>query len=67
VKAFAACMLEIDGMSETDKMFKFINGLVSWAQREMMRQRYETLSAIMAAAERLVDYQVDRAPFRENN
>jgi len=66
VKAFAECMLEIDGMSETEKMFKFINGLVSWAQREMMRQRYETLSATMAAAERLVDYQVDRAPFREN-
>ncbi|KAK9668112.1 hypothetical protein RND81_13G036000 [Saponaria officinalis] len=60
VKAFSACMLEIKDMSEDDRVFQFIDGLKDWAQVEIMRDRHATVSAAMAAAERLVDYRDER-------
>ncbi|KAK9704701.1 hypothetical protein RND81_07G005700 [Saponaria officinalis] len=60
VKAFSACMLEIKDMSEDDRMFQFVEGLKDWAQVEIMRDRHATVSAAMAAAERLVDYRDER-------
>ncbi|KAK9692243.1 hypothetical protein RND81_09G251100 [Saponaria officinalis] len=60
VKAFSACMLEIKDMSEDDRVFQFIDGLKDWAQVEIMRDRHTTVSAAMAAAERLVDYRDKR-------
>ncbi|KAK9699469.1 hypothetical protein RND81_08G175700 [Saponaria officinalis] len=60
VKVFSACMLEIKDMSEDDRVFQFIDGLKDWAQVEIMRDRHMTVSAAMAAAERLVDYRDER-------
>ncbi|KAK9757793.1 hypothetical protein RND81_01G186200 [Saponaria officinalis] len=60
VKAFSACMLEIKEMSEDDRVFQFIDGLKDWTQVEIMRDRHATVSAAMAAAERLVDYRHER-------
>ncbi|XP_074306255.1 uncharacterized protein LOC141641327 [Silene latifolia] len=60
VKAYSACMLEIADMTEKDRVFQFIDGLKEWAQREIMRQRPESLATAMTAAERLVDYYTER-------
>ena len=62
VNAFATCMLDIDDMSEPDKMFAFLDGLKEWAQREVNRQRHVTLTSMMTAAERIVDYVSEREP-----
>ncbi|XP_074315007.1 uncharacterized protein LOC141651185 [Silene latifolia] len=60
VKAYSTCMLEINDMTEKDRVFQFVDGLTEWAQREIMRQRPESLSAAMTVAERLVDYYSER-------
>ena len=55
VKEFMPLLLDIDGMSEEDKLFAFVSGLKPWAQTELRRQRIEDLSTAIAAAEALVD------------
>ncbi|XP_021773341.1 uncharacterized protein LOC110737294 [Chenopodium quinoa] len=60
VKEFSACMLEIHNMSEEDRLFNFVRGLKEWAQREIRRQKIDTLSGAIAAAERLMDYSSEK-------
>ncbi|KAL2898903.1 Transposon Ty3-I Gag-Pol polyprotein [Bienertia sinuspersici] len=56
VKQFMSLMLDIDGMSEQDKLYAFIAGLKPWAQTELRRQKVEDLTSAIAAAEALVDW-----------
>ncbi|GMI94553.1 hypothetical protein HRI_003124600 [Hibiscus trionum] len=56
VREFAALLLDIRDMSEKDKMFAFLEGLKQWARTEVMRHRPEDITAAMAAAKRLTDY-----------
>lgn len=56
VKEFMSLMLDIDGMSEKDKLFSFISGLKPWAQTELRRSKAEDLTTAIAAAEALVDW-----------
>lgn len=56
VKEYSACMLEIHDMSEKDGLFNFVWGLKDWAQREIWRQKIDTLSGAIAVAERSMDY-----------
>ncbi|KAL2921171.1 Nuclear receptor-interacting protein 3 [Bienertia sinuspersici] len=49
-------MLDIDGMSEQDKLYAFIAGLKPWAQTELRRQKVEDLTSAIIAAEALVDW-----------
>ncbi|KAL2934440.1 Activity-regulated cytoskeleton associated protein 1, partial [Bienertia sinuspersici] len=56
VKQFMSLMLDIDGMSEQDKLYTFIAGLKPWAQTELRRQKVEDLTSAIAAAEALVDW-----------
>ncbi|XP_021775623.1 uncharacterized protein LOC110739487 [Chenopodium quinoa] len=65
VKEYSACMLEIYDMSEKDRLFNFVRGLKDWAQREIWRQKIDTLSGAIAAAERLMDYSSDKAPIQK--
>ena len=60
VKEYFACMLEIHDMFEKDRLFNFVRGLKDWAQREIWRQKIDTLSGAIAAAERLMDYSSDK-------
>ncbi|KAL0449322.1 UNVERIFIED_CONTAM: hypothetical protein Slati_1488600 [Sesamum latifolium] len=56
VKSFSALMLDIQDMSEKDKLFTFMEGLKPWAPLELQRQRVTDLGSAMAAAERLTDF-----------
>lgn len=62
VKEFSSLMLDIREMSDEDKLFNFMAGLQPWAQAELRRQAVQNLPAAIAAADRLVDYQVVGAP-----
>ena len=61
VREYTACMLEINDMSEKDRLFNFVRGLKDWAQREIWRQKIDTLAGAIAAAERLMDYASDKS------
>ena len=56
VVAFSSLMLEIENMSEADKLFNFMSGLQPWAQSELRRQSVKDLPGALAAAEGLVDF-----------
>lgn len=56
VKEFMSLMLDIDGMSEKEKLFAFISGLKPWAQTELRRSKAEDLTTAIAAAEALIDW-----------
>ncbi|XP_021753565.1 uncharacterized protein LOC110718935 [Chenopodium quinoa] len=62
VKEYCVCMLEIQDMSEKDRLFNFVRGLKDWAQREIWRQKIDTLAGAIAAAEKLMDYSPDKGP-----
>ncbi len=59
VKKFASIMLDIQDMSEKDKIFSFLEGLKPWARQELQRQGVQDLASAQAAAERLTDYAED--------
>lgn len=61
VKQFSSLMLEIQNMSEEDRLFNFQSGLQSWAQLELRRQCIKDLPSAMAAAEALVDFRKGEA------
>ncbi|XP_021721483.1 uncharacterized protein LOC110689045 [Chenopodium quinoa] len=65
VKEYSACMLEIHDMSEKDRLFNFVRGPKDWAQREIWRQKTDTLSGAIAATERLMDYSSERVPYQK--
>ncbi|CAH9116738.1 unnamed protein product [Cuscuta epithymum] len=56
VKAFSSLMLDIENMTEEDRLFNFVSGLQPWAQTELRRQAVKDLPSAMAAAEGLMDY-----------
>ena len=49
-------MLDIQDMSENDKLFSFLDGLKPWAQQELHRRNVTDLVGAIAAAERLTDF-----------
>jgi hypothetical protein len=63
VKSFSSLILDIENMSEEDRLFNFMSGLQPWAQAELRRQNVKDLSSAIAAADNLVDY---KAPTRES-
>lgn len=67
VREFSACMLDIKDMTEKDRMYKFIFGLKDWAQRELLRQKLDTLSSAVSAAERLMDFSIGREKTTDRN
>ncbi|KAL5775969.1 hypothetical protein ACOSP7_013526 [Xanthoceras sorbifolium] len=58
VKEFSSLMLDIQNMSEEDKLFNFMSGLQTWAQAELRRQGVKDIPTAMAAAEGLVDFRI---------
>ncbi|CAL9078870.1 unnamed protein product, partial [Musa textilis] len=62
VKQFSALMLDIQDMSEKDKLFSFLDGLKPWAQQELHRQNITDLVGVIAAVERLTDFASSEDP-----
>ena len=62
VKEFSSLMLDIQNMSDDDKLFNFICSLQGWAQIELRRQGVQDLLAIMAKTNCLVDYKMGGTP-----
>ncbi|CAL9125210.1 unnamed protein product, partial [Musa textilis] len=62
VKQFSALMLDIQDMSEKDKLFSFLDGLKPWAQQELHRRNVTDLVGAIAAAERLTDFASSEDP-----
>ncbi|KAI9178183.1 hypothetical protein LWI28_023646 [Acer negundo] len=60
VKEFSSLMLDIQNMSEEDKLFNFMSGLQCLAQTELRRQGVKDIPTTMAAA--LVDFRANNAP-----
>ena len=56
VKEFSSLILDIENMSEEDKLFNFMSGLQPWAQAELRRQNVKDLPFAIAAADSLVDF-----------
>ncbi|VFQ97231.1 unnamed protein product [Cuscuta campestris] len=56
VKEFSSLMLDIQNMSEDDKLLNFMSGLHNWAQAEHRRLAVKNLPTAMAEAEILVDF-----------
>jgi len=56
VKEFSSLILDIENMSEEDRLFNFMSGLQPWAQAELRRQKVKDLSSAIAAADSLVDF-----------
>jgi hypothetical protein len=56
VKSFSSLILDIENMSEEDRLFNFMSGLQTWAQAELRRQNVKDLSSAIAAADSLVDF-----------
>jgi hypothetical protein len=56
VKSFSSLILDIENMSEEDRLFNFMFGLQTWAQAELRRQNVKDLSPAIAAADSLVDF-----------
>ncbi|XP_050365423.1 uncharacterized protein LOC126783937 [Argentina anserina] len=66
VKEFSSLMLDISNMSEEDNLFNFMSGLQPWAQTELRRQGVKDLPSAMAAADSLVDLNLDHHPATNN-
>lgn len=56
VREFNSLMLDINNMSEEDRLFNFLSGLRPEAQIELRRQGVRDLSSAIAAAEALGDF-----------
>ena len=55
-------MLDIQDMSEKDKLFSFLDGLKPWAQQELNRRNVTDVVGAIAAAERLTDFVSSKDP-----
>ncbi|KAG6517981.1 hypothetical protein ZIOFF_021381 [Zingiber officinale] len=60
VKEFSSLMLDIQNMSEEDKLYNFMYGLQPWAQVELRRQNVRDLPSAIAAADALVDLRMSK-------
>ncbi|MCF8701937.1 hypothetical protein L3054_11180 [Corynebacterium sp. MC-10] len=56
IKDFSSLMLDIQNMSDEDKLHNFIAGMQGWAQTELRRQNVKDLPNAIAAADSLVDF-----------
>ncbi|XP_070050921.1 uncharacterized protein [Nicotiana tomentosiformis] len=61
IKEFTSLMLDIQNMSEDDKLHNFISGMQGWAQNELRWQNIKDLPSVIAAADSLVDYHSTRS------
>ncbi|KAL5736827.1 hypothetical protein ACOSP7_031281 [Xanthoceras sorbifolium] len=59
VKEFSSLMLDIQNMSEEDKLFNFMYGLQTWAQAKLRRQGVNDVPSAMAVAEGLVGFRIN--------
>ena len=55
-------MLDIQNMSNDDKLHNFISGMQGWTQNELRRQNVKDLPRAIAAADLLVNFRTTR-PF----
>ena len=60
IKEFTSVMLEIQNMSDDDKLHNFISGMQGWAQNELRRQNVKDLPRAIAAVDSLVDFRATR-------
>ena len=58
VKGITSLLLDINDMSEEDKLSNFLTGLRPWVRIEVRRQGAKDLPTVIAYAEALVDYQI---------
>ncbi|KAK2970551.1 hypothetical protein RJ640_000936 [Escallonia rubra] len=56
VKEFTTLMLHIPNMAEEDLLFNFVNGLQSWAKKELQRRGVKDVDEAIAMAESLTEY-----------
>jgi len=56
VKSFSSLILDIENMSEEDRLFNFMSGLQTWAQAELRQQNVKDLSFTIATADSLIDF-----------
>ena len=56
MKKFSSLILDIDNMSEEDKLFKFLSRLQPWVQMELWRQKVLDLSYVITNATESVDF-----------
>ncbi|XP_069152660.1 uncharacterized protein [Solanum lycopersicum] len=56
IKEFTSVMLDIQNMSDEDKLYNFISGMQGRAQNELRRQNVKDLPGAIAAADSLVDF-----------
>ncbi|KAK2988368.1 hypothetical protein RJ640_007303 [Escallonia rubra] len=56
VKEFTTLMLHIPNMAEEDLLFNFVDGLQSWAKKELQRRGVKDVDEAIAMAESLMEY-----------
>ncbi|KAK2975596.1 hypothetical protein RJ640_026777 [Escallonia rubra] len=56
VKEFTTLMLHIPNMAEEDLLFNFVDGLQSWAKKELQRRGMKDVDEAIAMAESLTEY-----------
>ena len=56
VKEFTSLLLDIQNMSDEDKLHNFISGMQGWAQNELRRQKVQDLPSAIAAADALINF-----------
>ena len=60
IKEFTSVMLDIQNMSDEDKLHNFISGMQGWAQNEFRRQNVKDMPGAIADADSLIDFQATR-------
>ncbi|KAH0776453.1 hypothetical protein KY290_007864 [Solanum tuberosum] len=60
VKEFSSLILNINNMSEEDKLHNFLYGLQKWAHNKLRRQNTKDLPSAIAAADALADFRLGR-------
>ncbi|KAK4716320.1 hypothetical protein R3W88_014658 [Solanum pinnatisectum] len=60
IKEFTSLMLNIENMSDKDKLHSFILGMQGWAQNELQRQNVKHLLGAIAVVDSLVDFRTTR-------
>ena len=60
IKEFTPVMLDIQNMSDEDKLHNFILGIQGWAQKELRRKNVKDLSGVIVVADSIVDFRTTR-------
>lgn len=58
-------MLDIRDMSKKDKIFCFVEGLKPWVKTKLYEQKIQDLASALTVVERLLDYNCEQAPQKE--